>query len=60
MGVDWVKFKVKLTLPDDFRLLGEIVPTFVQCLAIPKELVKHVSSPNRHRYVLSSAHDGTK
>ena len=60
MGVDWVKFKVKLTLPDDFRLSGEVAPIFVECPAIPDELVKSMANPDRHTYTLFSAHDAAK
>ena len=60
MGVDWVKFKVKLTLPDDFRLSGEVAPIFVECPAIPDEMVKSIGNPDRHRYSLFSAHDAAQ
>jgi hypothetical protein len=60
MSVEWVKFNVKLILPPDFRVSGEIPLMFVQCPAIPDEVVENIRNPERHKYLLGSDHNGRK
>ena len=60
MNVEWVKFNVKLTLLPDFRVSGEIAPMFVQCPAIPAEVVENIRNPERHKCLLTSDRNSSK
>ena len=57
MGIDWVKFKVRLTLPDDFPFWGGTAPMFVKCPTLPDEVIENVINPNRHKYPVRPPND---
>lgn len=51
-SIDSVKFSGTLTLPPDFQLAGLPSVTFVDCPAIPNEVIENVRNPKRHEYLL--------
>ena len=56
-SVDWVKFNAIVTLPADFPLSGKLVAAklsvrYVDCPAIPDELIEGIRNPKRHEFFL--------
>jgi hypothetical protein len=49
-SVDWVKFNVKVTLPGDFLISGELPVEAVDCPQIPAEMIENVRNPGRHEF----------
>jgi hypothetical protein len=52
MGVQWVKFDIRLTFPPDFRLSGDTPFAVVSCPLIPTQLVENMRNPERYQYIL--------
>ena len=56
-SVDWVKFNAVVTVPADFSLSGKLVAAklslrYVDCPAIPDELIEGIRNPKRHEFFL--------
>ena len=59
-SVDWVKFNAIVTVPADFSLSGKLVAAklsvrYVDCPAIPDELIESIRNPKRHEFFLPPA-----
>lgn len=53
-SVESVKFDVKLIVPTEFRFSQKVPSIFVECPAIPPELVENLRNRERHKYLLAT------
>lgn len=58
-SLEWVKFNAVVTVPADFRLSEKLVSAklslrYVECPAIPDEVIENIRNPKRHEYFLAS------
>lgn len=54
LSVDWIRFKVTLTLPINFSIWSTLPVSVVDCPTIPVETIANLRDPRRHEYLLPS------
>jgi hypothetical protein len=51
-SVEWVQFTSTVTLPPGFVMSRQLSPSYVECPAIPEEVIDNIRDQKRHDYFL--------